>query len=174
MRTRFDRYLPRLGAALLLALLTVGAALAQGGSLRSWEVHRPAGKARSSLAFRLVQTHPGPGTLKLQGPDGKPLIVSAQAILTQDDITKVEVLEIPQWREDVVTQYAIYLYFKPDAANRLKKFTGDHMGSLLAVVVDGTVLMTPVIHTSIDSPAMIEAGYGTRSDATRVAQRLAP
>jgi len=174
MRPRFDWYLPRLGAALLLALLTAGAALAQGGSLPSWKVHRPAGVARSSLAFRLVQTQPGPGTLKLQGPGGEPLIVSAQAILTQDDITQVEVLEIPRWRKDVVTQYVVNLYFKPDAARRFKKFTGDHMGSILAVVVDGTVLMTPLIQTPIESPAMIQAGYGTRADATRVAERLAP
>jgi preprotein translocase subunit SecD len=174
MRTDSDWRLPRLGAALLLALLATGGSAALAGDFQTWEVHRPAGVARSSLAFRLVQAQPGPGTLKLQGSDGKPVILSSEAVLTQDDITKVEVIEIPQWRADVPAHYAIYLYFKPEAAQRFKKFTGDHLGKTVAFVIDGSVFMTVIINSPIESPAMIEGSYYTRASATRVAEQLAP
>jgi preprotein translocase subunit SecD len=174
MRTRPDWRLLRPSAALLLALLAAGGSAAQASSFQTWEVHRPASVKRSPLAFRLVHDQPGPGTLKLQGSDGKPVILSPKAILTQDDITKVEVVEIPQWRQDQPAQYVIYLYFKPDAAQRFRQFTLDHMGNSLAVVMDGSIFMTVTINSPIESPAMIEGRYYTRADATRAAERLAP
>lgn len=162
-------------AALVLALLAAGGSAACGaGDLRSWEAHRPAGVARSALAFRLVLDQPGPGTLTMQGPDGTPLILSSNAVVTQADITKAEVLEIPQWREDQPTHYVINLYFKPDAARRLGQFTREHVGHSLAIIVGGKVLMAPNIQTAIESPAMIDGRYDTRAAAMRVAEQLAP
>src|SRR4051812_37862525 len=174
MRNRPDRRLPRHGAALLLTLLAAGGFEAGAGGLRTWEVQRPAGVRRSALAFRLVVDKPRPGTLKLQGLDGKPVLLSPEAVVTQADVTKAEVLEIPQWRADQPTHYVIYLYFTPDAAHRLRRFTGDHTGSSLAIVLDGGILMTPIIQSMVESPAMIEGGYYTREAATRVAEKLAP
>jgi preprotein translocase subunit SecD len=161
-------------AVLLLALLAASGPAGGASDFKTWEVHRPAGVSRSSLAIRLVQDQPGPDTLKLQGTDGKPVILSPEAILAQDDITKVEVIEVPQWREDVPAHYAIYLYFKPDAAQRFKQFTRDHLGKTLAVVIDGKVFMKAIINSPIESPAMIEGTYYTLADATQVAEQLAP
>ncbi len=174
MRAHPDWRLLRPCAVLLLALLAAGGSAGGASSFKTWEIHRPAGVSRSSLVFRLVQDQPGPGSLKLQGDDGKPVILSPKAILTQDDITKVEVIEVPKWREDVSVQYAIYLYFKPDAAQRFKQFTLDNMGKLLAVVIDGKVFMRAAITSPIESPAMIEGTYYTLAGATRVAEQLAP
>jgi preprotein translocase subunit SecD len=166
--------LRRHGAALLLALLTAGASAVCAGVLPSWEVHRPAGVKRSSLAFRLVLDHPGPGTQTLKGPDGTPRILSSTVVVSQNDITKVEVLEVPKWREDRPAQFVINLYFKPDAAHRVHQVTLDNMGHLMAIVIDGRIIMAPRINGPIDSTAMIEGNYSTRAEATRVAEQLAP
>jgi preprotein translocase subunit SecD len=95
-------------------------------------------------------------------------------VLDQHDITKVEVMEVPKWREDQPAYYVINLYFKPDAAKRLGQVTRDNVGHFLAIVVDGKILMAPIINSSIESPAMIEGHYYTRADATRAAEQLAP
>ncbi len=102
------------------------------------------------------------------------MILSSEAVVTQDDITKAEVLEIPQWRADEPTQYVIYLYFKPDAAHRLGQFTRANLGRSLAIVVDGRVVMAAIITSAIESPAMIEGRYYTHAGATRIAEQLAP
>jgi preprotein translocase subunit SecD len=174
MRNRPARHFLRHGAALFLALLAAGSSGAYAGGLPSWEVHRPAGVKRSALAFRLVLDQPGPGTLKLKGPDGTPRLLSSTTVLNQNDITKVEVMEIPKWRDDQPAHYVINLYFKPDAAHRLGQVTRDNVGHFLAVVVDGRILMALIINSSIESPAMIEGDYYTRADATRAAEQLAP
>jgi preprotein translocase subunit SecD len=174
MRNRSDWHRFRRVALLLSALLAAFSSAACAGDLQAWEAHRPAGAPRSSLAFRLVLDEPGPGTLKLTGPGGTPLILSSDTVVTQADITKAEVVEIPQWREDQPTHYVINLYFKPDAAHRLGQFTRDHVGRSLAIVVDGNILMVPNIMSAIESPAMIDGRYSTRADAMRVAEQLAP
>ena len=131
MRNRSDWHRFRRVPLLLSALLAAFSSAACAGDLQTWEAHRPAGALRSSLAFRLVLDEPGPGTLKLTGPDGAPLILSSDTVVTQADVTKAEVVEIPQWREDQPTHYVINLYFKPDAAHRLGQFTRDHVRGCL-------------------------------------------
>lgn len=69
MRTPSRRSLLRHGIVLCsFAFLAAAGSGVCAGEFRTWEVQRPAGMKRSSLAFRLVLDQPGPGTLKLQGP----------------------------------------------------------------------------------------------------------
>jgi hypothetical protein len=133
-----------------------------------WQVQRPAGVPQASVAFRLVVDQSAPGTIELQGPDGKPLMLAAETVLTQRDITKVEVgsaLTPPYFQ--------IYLHFSPDAAQRLHQLSSHNILRRLAIVVDRRVLIAATIHSTLDSPVLIEGAY-TRADAIRMAERLAP
>lgn len=139
--------------------------------MRPSQIHRPAGAPRSTLEFRLVLDPPAPGAAEMADTSGTRLLVSADAVVTHRDITRVEV-----GRESFLPDqdsYIVYVHFTGDAADRLREFSSQNLGSRLAIVLDGELLLAPVLLTPFDSPVMIQGNY-TRADALRIAERLAP
>jgi hypothetical protein len=147
-------------------------------SLRPVQVQRPSGMARSSLEFRLVVRHAGPGTIGLPEPNGTPLVLASPPVLTEHDITKTEVgpaLETLErfWKGLGPLYYVVELHLTPEGARRLHKVSNDNLGGRMALVVAGRISLVFFMHTTVDSPVLIEGSY-TCEDATRLAGRLAP
>lgn len=184
MRHVLNRPGPSLyGAALALAalaLLSCSSASSPPQNTASWngpqemrpsQVRRPPGVPHASLEFRLVLEQSASGATELVDSDGKRLLVAADPIATQRDITRTEV-----GRESFLPDqgsYVIYVHFTEDAASRLREFSSQNLNRRLAIVFDGELLLAPVILTPFDSPVMIQGTY-TQADATRIAERLAP
>lgn len=131
-------------------------------------VARPAGVARSSVQFRVAVDDSVAGSEVMPGPEGTRLILTPTVVLTERDITGVEV-----GPGMVEPHYVVYLHLTPDAAARLRPVSLENVGRDMAVVVDGEVLLTAEIRDELPSPFVIEGGY-SRGEATRVAERLAP
>lgn len=137
-------------------------------SLRPWPVTRPATVPRSSLEFRLVLDQAGAGTATLRGPEGTSLILAPDAVITQRDITRVEV-----GRGLYGPDYVVYVHFTPDAAQRLLYLSRDNTGRRLACVISDRIFMAPKITGAVSSPILIQGTY-TQEEATQMAERLAP
>ncbi|HEY0511114.1 MAG TPA: hypothetical protein VGH73_04380 [Thermoanaerobaculia bacterium] len=133
-----------------------------------WDVQRPAGVARSTLEFRLVLDAPEPDSLQLPDPQGETLLLSSKTVVTQNDILKTAVVVA-----SAVVDFGVYVYFTPEAAQRMQAVSRANVGHRIAIVMDGHVFMAPVMNSEIGSPALIEGRY-TRAEAQRVAEWLAP
>jgi preprotein translocase subunit SecD len=145
--------------------------------LRPVAVRRPPGVSRVSLEFRLVVDRPGPGTVELKGPEGTPLILASEILVREGDITKAEVgpaLESVEFEPQLkIPFYVVHLHFTPAATERLHRASQANVGHRMAIVIDGRILMAPTLHSTVDSPLLIEARYA-RGEAVRIAERLAP
>jgi preprotein translocase subunit SecD len=147
-------------------------------SCRSSEPHRkvtgppaaqpPAGASRSALELRLVLDEPAPGSFELTDEAGKTLILSPDAVVTERDIVMAEVVH-----SATLGASSVSVHFSPEAAERLRKVSGENVGRRMAFVLDGKIFMAPFIRSTFASPVLIDSYY-SREEAKRVAERLAP
>ena len=133
-----------------------------------WDVARPSGTPRSTLELRLVVAEAEPGSPRLPDPQGEMLSLAAQPVVTEKDIVKTAIIV-----GSAADRFGVYVYFTPEAAQRLKEMSSAHLGGRVAILLDGKVFLAAYMHGPFGSPAMLEANY-TREEATRVAERLAP
>lgn len=87
----------------------------------------------------------------------------------------------PEFNErDVATARAFHgeagsfveVTFRPDAARRLARVTGENIGQQLAIVVDGKLISAPVIRDPIDGGRAYISGQFTQQQAEELAQSL--
>lgn len=143
-------------------------------SCRSSEPHQKAigpsdaGAPRSALELRLVLDEPAPGSFELTDEAGKTLILSPDAVVTERDIVKAEVVSSAS-----LGAFSVNLHFSPEAAERMHKVSGENVGRRMAFVLDGKIFMAPFVRSTFSSPVLID-NYYSREEAERVAKRLAP
>jgi preprotein translocase subunit SecD len=59
-------------------------------------------------------------------------------------------------QEDIFKKLAVVkLYFKPEGAKKFYKLTESHIGEQLAIIIDNTVVVAPVVKAAISSDAII-------------------
>ena len=141
---------------------------AKGGEPERTPVRRPAEAPRSSLAFRVVADDSSAAGDRLVAADGEALVLLPGAVLTERDISAVEVGPgmIPDG-------HAVFIHLAPDGARRLREASREHVGRRMANVIDGEAVLAPRIQGEVSSPFVLENDYG-REDAMRMARRLAP
>ena len=130
-------------------------------SCRSGEPHRnvigppdaqpPAGARRSALELRLVLDEPAPGSFELTDEAGETLILSLEAVATERDIVKAEVVS-----SATLGAFSVNLHFSPEAAERMRKVSGENVGRRMAVVLDGKLFMAPFMQSTFSSPVLID------------------
>jgi preprotein translocase subunit SecD len=79
--------------------------------------------------------------------------VERQAVLTGRDIKSAR-RGLGQFGEPIV-EFTV----KPEPAKAFAQATGDNVGSLLAIVIDGRVVSAPMINARIGESGIIEGGY---------------
>ena len=155
-------------SATMLALAVLGcAAASQEPAAEPRTVTRPAEMARSTFELRPVLEAPSAGALELPDPEGVPLHLGEPAPVGETDIARVEIGPAASSHQMVL------LHFQPAAAKRLYAFTAEHIGSRVAILVDGKILMAPEVHESIGATLAINPAY-SEDDIVELAQRLAP
>ena len=154
--------------AVLLALASCRSSEPQPKVIGTLDAQPPAGAPRSALEIRLVLDEPAPGSFELTDKTGKTLILSPDAVATERDIVKAEVVS-----SATLGAFSVNLHFSPEAAERMRKVSGENIGGRVAVVLDGKIFMAPFIRSTFSSPVLID-NYYSREEAERVAERLAP
>lgn len=146
-------------ALMLAALLALGAVL--------WSVFNSNLEAAIRFEVRMAETRPAAGLqkAKVTGSD-RYVYLHHQVIVSNNDIAEVNVIQA-----DAPSQYGIGIKFNASGADKMRQATQAHIGKPLAILLDGQVMMAPVVRDAVGGSAML-TGHYTKAEAQRVADRI--
>jgi hypothetical protein len=114
----------------------------------------------------LAETQAAPGLVVARGPDASPLIyLHPEVVIDNDDIARAWVVPTEPG------EFGVAVDVLPPGAERLRQATMAHVGRPVALVIDGDVVMAPVVRGAIGDSAVI-SGHYTREEAEKVARGL--
>ena len=67
--------------------------------------------------------------------------------------------------------FSVEVDLAPAASERLRVATSGHLGRPLAILIDGRVIVAPVVRSPIERAAVISGSF-TKAEATRIAEGL--
>jgi preprotein translocase subunit SecD len=114
----------------------------------------------AKIEFRVADTQEVPGAQPVQF-EGQTLYLDPEVVISNSDIASVS----PYSQSG---KFLVSLKFKEEGARRLNEVTQKNLGKRMAVLLDGKVLMAPVIQSAIGDSAMLEGDF----DGMEVAARL--
>jgi preprotein translocase subunit SecD len=111
---------------------------------------------------RLAEESAAAGLREVTLPDGRRIYLHDELVLTNGDILRAEVTPgaTPE-------SFNVSLTFKPEGAQKIGQATRDHIGRPLAILIDGAVVMAPIVRSPIGDSALITGRY-TQAEATRI------
>ena len=155
---------PRSRAAFFIMVASIVIlALFLGGHLWSpivQDVH-----AAVRFEVRLAEDGPGPGLreAKVSGTD-RSIYLHEEAIVTNGDISEARVIHVD-------AAYTVGIKFNKAGAKKMREATAKHIGKPVAILLDGQVVMTPVLRSPIDTAAEISDSF-TKTEAEKVANGI--
>lgn len=157
---RSRRSLPLLAVLVLLA-----AGLAVAAQL--WSYGGAAIQAAIRFEVRLAEDRPGPGLREARIARSDRLVyLHQEVIVSNEDIADSAVVE-----GDDRSRFGVSVQFSPDGARKMRLVTAGHVGRPVAILIDGEVVMAPVLTGPIDSSALISGDY-SRDEAVRLADGI--
>jgi preprotein translocase subunit SecD len=128
----------------------------------------PAEKAdtKSNIEFRLAESEPAEGLVETRAPGwNKPIYLHKEVEMTGAEIREAA----PGLTEDGEPE--VIIRFTKVGAQKISHLADVHAGKILAILVDGEVVLAPPIRGQITEHAAFTGGL-TRADAARIAKRL--
>ena len=144
--------------ALAAALIVVGLLVGSGDR----------GTLQAAVRFevRLAEEQPVPGLIVAHvGNDGRVIYLHPEAVVTNDDIAQSWVLP------DGPVHFSVSVEFLPPGAQRMQQATAAHLGRPVAILIDGKVVIAPVVRSAITNSAVITDDF-SRADAERIAEGI--
>jgi hypothetical protein len=150
---------------LLAALVLIAASLAVAAQL--WTYGGAAIQAAMRFEVRLAEDHPGPGLREARIARSDRLVyLHEEVVVSNEDIAESTVVE-----EGNPLRFGVSVQFSPDGARKMRLATAGHVDRPAAILIDGEVVMAPVLTAPIGTSAMISGDY-TRDDAVRLADGI--
>jgi hypothetical protein len=116
--------------------------------------------------LRLAEDTPQSGLIVAQvGNPPRTIYLHPEIILTNDDILSSTV------RENASGTFDINIELTESGGERVHAATANHVGRPLAILLDGTIVMAPVVRDPIVSSALITGTY-SRAEAERIASGI--
>ena len=110
---------------------------------------------------RLAEENPGPG-LRAAAVSGRTIYLHEETVLTNSDIATAQLVA-----GSTASTFGVAVTFTGDGAARMARASGSHVGRPLAILIDGEVVMAPVIRSAIGASAVISGNF-TRAEAERI------
>ena len=116
---------------------------------------------------RLAEDRPATGLreAKVSGSD-QSIYVHDDVIVTNSDIAVARVA--PGGRP---SEYYVAIEFNSSGAEKMRAATANHIGKPIAILLDGQVVMAPVLRTPIGASARITGNF-TRTQAERIVKGI--
>lgn len=113
---------------------------------------------------RRAEENPAAGlhTAKVSGTD-RSVYLHEEAIVTNSDIAGARIVQV-----DSSSQYNVAVEFTASGADKMRAATARHIGKPMAVLLDGQVIMTPIVREPIAESAVI-TGHLSKNEAERIA-----
>jgi hypothetical protein len=154
-------------AAAALALVAAIGALVIGSSLASLFWSRDGGTLQAAVRFevRLAESHPRPGLREARVADSNRLVyLYDDVVVTNPDIRQATVA-------DENGRFRVDVRFTDGGALLMRQATERHLGRPVAILIDGQVVMAPIVTSPIGASATISGGF-TRREAERIASGI--
>ena len=148
----------------LAGMAAVAAALVVAGVLGSGD--RGTVQAAVRFEVRLAETQPVPGLIVAQiARTGRVIYLHPEPVVTNDDIAQSWVMP------DGPERFSISVEFLQTGAQRMQQATVAHLGKPVAILLDGNVVIAPVLRSAITNSALITGDY-SQADAERIAHGI--
>ena len=103
---------------------------------------------------------------KLKGKKEQDFIFEKKILLDNSHIRYVQVLK------NSSNSYDIVLHLTDQASKRLSSISKKHIGKRLGIIIDGTLIMAPIILSPLVTPSILVKGNFTRSKAAELANGI--
>ena len=154
---------PRLRLAAVLAVVVAGV-VALGYQM--WVHGTTPVLAAVRFEVRLAEDRPIPGLVVAQVADsGRVIYLHPEIVVSNDDIAQSWVLQ------DDPTRFGVSVQFLPSGTERIRQATASHVGRPVAILIDGAVVIAPVVRSPIGDSAVISGNF-TRAEAERIAEGI--
>ena len=115
---------------------------------------------------RLAEDRPVPGLVVAEERQtGRLIYLHPEAVVDNEDLVSASVVE------EAPNRFSIAVDFLPTAVDRLHQATAAHINRPVAILIDGDVVLAPVVRAPIGQSAMITGSY-SRSEAERIANGI--
>jgi preprotein translocase subunit SecD len=112
---------------------------------------------------RLAEENPAPGLREaVVSGSARKIYLHQETIVANTDIAQARVIQ-----SDAST-LGVTVTFTADGAAKMLRASRDHIGRPVAILVDGEVVLAPVVRGPISTSAVISGSY-TRTEAERIA-----
>jgi hypothetical protein len=144
----------------VVALALVG--LAAGS--RYWSSLSVDVVAAVRFEVRLAEETPGNGLREvvIPGGAGRRIYLHQETVVTNSDIAQAQVVQA-----DAASTNNISITFTADGAAKMLRASQNHIGRPMAILIDGEVVMAPVVRAAVTTSAIISGRY-TRAEADRI------
>jgi len=112
---------------------------------------------------RLAEEAFAPGLREAAVGATRKIYLHPETVITNSDIADASV--VPGSRDG---EFSVAVTFKADGAERMRRATQNHIGKPVAMLIDGTVVMAPVVRSAIGTQATLTGSYA-KADAERIA-----
>jgi len=124
-------------------------------------------QAAVSLEVRLAEDNPANGLREAKVSGSERLVyVHDEVIVTNSDIAAARVIQSVG-----PAQYGVSVEFTASGAEKMRTATANHIGKPVAILIDGQVVVAPVVRTPIGASAVVSGNY-TRAQAERIANGI--
>lgn len=149
----------------LFALLAAAVIVVLFLGERVWSPRILSVRAAVRFEMRLAEDRPAPGLreVKIPGRD-HPIYLHADVLANNADIAAARVVPDGSF-------YDVDIDFKASAAKRMRVATASHIGKPVAFLIDGRVIMAPVLTGRIDDHAQIDGNF-TNGEAERIVKGI--
>jgi hypothetical protein len=116
---------------------------------------------------RLAESGPGPGLreAKVAGSE-QSVYLHDEIVVSNGDIDRAEMLSSRDG-----AQFVVGVHFTPEGARKMRAASQSHIGKPVAILIDGDVVMAPVLRSAIGDSAEINGNY-SREQAERIVNGL--
>jgi SecD-like export protein len=151
--------------ALVASALTVSAVVALVTVL--WSTFNSNLEAAIRFEVRMAETRPAPGLQKAKvAGTGRYVYLHNKVVVSNNDIAEIKVVQAGG-----PSEYGISVKFNTAGADKMRQATEAHIGRPLVILLDGQVIMAPVVRDAVGGSAML-TGHYTQAEAQNVARRI--
>jgi hypothetical protein len=149
-----------------VALLATVALIVVGIVTVGFHIWSPGGatlQAAIRFEVRLAEDHPTAGLAeaRINGSD-RVVYLHQEIVVTNDDIAQSSVVQ-----GDGPSGFGVRVQFNAAGSEKMRQATASHLGRPMAVLIDGNLVMAPVVMAPVSKSAVI-TGKFTKAEAERI------
>jgi preprotein translocase subunit SecD len=133
---------------------------------RGWSLFVSDLLAAVRFEVRLAEDKPAPGLrqAKVSGSD-RSVYLHDEIVVSNSDISAARLVQASP------AQYSVGIEFNASGTEKIRAATGSHIGKPVAILLDGQVVMAPVVRASLGASAVITGNF-TRTQAERIVEGI--